>query len=260
MAAEIISNVNERWSLKGATALVTGGTSGIGYAIVEELFGFGATVYTCSENEEQLKKCLGKWQSMKFPVHGSVCDVSCRAQREKMMEEVSSLFNGKLDILVNNAGTFILKPFVDVNVEDYSLIMSTNFESGFHLSQLAYPLLKASKAGAVVFLSSIAGVLGVPSMSMYSVSKGAIVQLTKSLASEWAKDNIRINSIAPGIIETPMTESLDDLKSSEASKTPLKRNGQPKEVASLAAFLCLPAASYISGQTICVDGARTVSA
>lgn len=253
------SKLGKRWSLIGATALVTGGTSGIGHAIVEELVAFGATVHTCSENEAQLNKCLQRWESLKFPVTGLVCDVSSRAQRQELIERVSSLFNGKLDILINNAGTGIVKPVTDVSAEDYTFIMSTNLESGFHLSQLAHPLLKASGAGSIVFIGSIAGIIAIADATLYSVSKGALVQLSKSLACEWAKDNIRTNCIGPGIIKTPLTQQYEDFKLREVSRTPLGRIGEPEEVASLAAFLCLPAASFISGQIVCVDGARAVN-
>lgn len=216
-------------------------------------------MHTCTENESQLKQCLQKWESLKRPITGSVCDVSSRTEREKLMEEVSSLFNGKLDILVNNAGVARVKPFVDLTPEDYSFVMNTNFESGFHISQLAYPLLKASGVGSVVFMSSMSTKISLENQTLYSVSKGTYIQLAMNLACEWAKDNIRVNCIAPGVIRTPLSLQFGEFASKEASRTPLGRNGTPEEVAALVAFLCMPAASYISGQTIFVDGARTVN-
>ncbi|XP_072954544.1 noroxomaritidine/norcraugsodine reductase-like isoform X3 [Typha angustifolia] len=188
----------QRWSLAGTTALVTGGSKGIGYAIVEELAGFGATVHTCSRNEAELNKCLQKWADMNLLVTGSVCDVSSRAEREKLMEKVGSIFQGKLTILINNAGTGIGKPTLDFSAEEYSYLMATNLESGFHLSQLAHPLLKESGKGSIVFISSIAGVVAIKNLSIYSATKGALNQLTKNLACEWAEDGIRTNCIAPG--------------------------------------------------------------
>ncbi|XP_030964275.1 tropinone reductase homolog At1g07440-like isoform X2 [Quercus lobata] len=161
MAGQEMANRESRWSLQGMTALVTGGTKGIGYAVVEELAGLGATVHTCSRNEAQLNECLHEWKMKGFRVSGSVCDVASRTQREEIMSTVSSMFNGKLDILINNVGTARAKPTLEYTAEDFSFLMSTNLESAYHLSQLAYPLLKVSGAGSIVFVSSIAGVVAV---------------------------------------------------------------------------------------------------
>ncbi|XP_025014036.1 tropinone reductase homolog At5g06060 isoform X2 [Ricinus communis] len=185
------------WSLHGRTALVTGGTRGIGNATVVELARLGARVHTCSRNGEELNKCLKEWEEKGLLVTGSVCDASSRAQREKLIEEVGSVFNGSLNILVNNVGTNIRKPTNEYTAEEYSEIMITNFESAYHMCQLAHPLLKASGVGSIVFISSVAGLQHIGSGSIYGATKGAIHQLTKNLACEWAKDNIRTNSVAP---------------------------------------------------------------
>lgn len=259
---DIESRDSSRWSLQGMTALVTGGTKGIGYAIVEELGGLGAKVYTCSRTEAELSECLSQWERKGLQVAGSVCDVLRQAEREELINKVSSQFNGKLNILINNVGTSENRPTVDYTAEHMSFLMGTNFDSAYNICQLAHPLLKASGSGSIVFVSSVAGVLAVNVGSLYCAAKGAINQVSKNLACEWAKDNIRTNSVAPWFIRTPLIElDLGHKEFSEAvnRKTPLGRIGEPKEVSSLVAFLCLPAASYITGQTICVDGGMTVN-
>ncbi|GAB4858587.1 hypothetical protein Ancab_010060 [Ancistrocladus abbreviatus] len=246
-----------RWSLHGMTALVTGGTKGIGQAIVEELLDLGAIVHICSRNQAEINECLRDWSTRGFQVSGSVCDVSSRLQRENLMQTVSSQFNGELNVLVNNVATSIYRPTVECTAEDFSTIVSTNFESTFHLCQLAHPLLKASGHGCIVNVSSVAGVVALPVSSAYASTKGAINQLTKNLACEWAKDGIRVNAAAPGFTRTPFTEKrLDTEEFQEAlkSRTPLRRAGEPNDVSSVVAFLCLPASCYVTGQIICIDG------
>ncbi|CAH1429823.1 unnamed protein product [Lactuca virosa] len=222
---------NSRWSLAGMTAVVTGGTLGIGYAVVEELAELGPEVHTCSRTES-------------------------------FAENVTSLFDGKLNILINNVGTNIFKTTLEFTPEEYSMIMATNLESCYHMCQLTHPLLKAYGAGNIVFISSVMGLVHTPFGSIYSATKGAMNQLAKNLACEWAKDNIRSNSVAPWATKTPLAQHLvenEEFLEAMASRTPLKRVAEPNEVSSLVAFLCLPAASYITGQTIAVDGGFTVN-
>lgn len=257
------SSRQKRWSLEGFTALVTGGTKGIGYAIVEELAGFGATIYTCSRNESELSERVSEWEAKGFKVKGSVCDLSSRIQREELINKVSIEFDGKLNILINNAATSLLKYACDHTAEDYNRIMSTNLESPYHISQLAYPLLKASGSGNIVFISSVAGGIALPAISAYAASKGAINQLTKNLACEWGKDNIRANTVAPFGVRTNILNP-EDIEPSILqqmgpliSRTHVRRIAETDEVSPLVAFLCLPAAAYITGQIIYVDGGFT---
>ncbi|URE40554.1 Tropinone reductase [Musa troglodytarum] len=253
---------DDRWSLRGTTALVTGGSRGIGRAIVEELARFGVAIHTCCRNEEELNKCLQRWQATNFPVTGSVCDVSSPVERENLMDEVRSIFDGKLNILINNVAIGYINPAIKVTLEEYKHVMSTNLDSAFHLSQLAHPLLKASARGSIVFISSVAGFLGINKASVYGATKGAMNQLTRSLACEWAKDNIRTNCVAPGVIRTPLVRPLLDNKefvAKETHRVPLRRFGEPEDVAAVVAFLCLPASCYVNGQVICIDGGKAIN-
>ncbi|KAH9661594.1 Tropinone reductase [Citrus sinensis] len=190
--------LNQRWTVQGMTALVTGGTKGLGHAVVEELAELGAAVHTCSRNEADLSECIRDWKTKGFKVTGSVCDVSSRIEREKLINQVSSLFDGKLNILINNVGTTIRKATVEYTAEDFSFLMATNFESAYNLCQLAHPLLKASGAASIVLMSSVCGVVSVVDVgSIYGATKGAMNHLARILACEWAQDNIRTNSVTP---------------------------------------------------------------
>ncbi|XP_059298703.1 tropinone reductase homolog At5g06060-like isoform X2 [Lycium ferocissimum] len=220
---------SSRWHLSGMTAVVTGGTRGIGHAVVEELAELGATVYTCSRNEAALKECLKEWSAKAFKVKGCVCDVSSRDQRVQLMENVSSAFDGKLNILINNAGTNIRKPTTDYTAEEYA-----------HLF----------------------GLVHLSTSSIYAATKGAMNQLTRNLACEWAKDNIRVNGVAPWYIRTSSVEYAlknKTLLDGVIARTPLMRPGEAQEVSSLVAYLCLRGASYITGQVVAVDGGFTVN-
>eukprot|EP00249_Psilotum_nudum_P011996 c23517_g1_i1 orf=314-1135(-) len=255
--------LSSRWSLRGFTALITGGSRGIGRAIAEELLEFGCSVYICARSSSAIDDCLKAWREAGWSAEGSVCDVSSREARLELMQKVSEHFHGKLDILVNNAGiSGPMKPALDVTEEQYASLMATNLDSAFHLCQLAHPFLKASTKGSVVFISSILGLLPIDlPFNTYGVTKAAVNHLTKSLANEWSSDGIRVNCVAPGIVRSDMTAeilSIPGMMSRLEKQIPLGRPGYPWEIAAAVAFLCMPCSAFCCGQVLAIDGGSTV--
>jgi len=246
-----------RWQLQGKKALVTGGTRGIGRAIAEELLQLGAEVFIVARNETHVNEALREWRAANKNVYGMVADLSQNNDvAQKVIEKVAATW-GMLDILVNNAGTNIRKPSEDYTAQEYAMIMQTNLHSVFSLCQLALPLLQKSAQGNIVNIASVSGLTDTASGSPYGISKAGVIQLGRNLSVEWARHHIRVNTIAPGYVETDLTKPVlanDDRYKVILSRTPLNRVGQPEEIAGLTAFLCMPAASYITGQCIAADG------
>lgn len=247
---------NPRWTLAGKRALVTGGTKGIGRSIAEEMLSLGASVFITARNPVDVEAAVAQWRERSLDAAGAASDASSAASREQLLTQVKSKWDA-LDILVNNAGRNIRKNAIDYAPEEYRTILETNLISAFELCRLFHPLLKQSGDAGIVNIGSVAGLTHVLSGAPYAMTKAAMTQMTRTLAVEWAADKIRVNTVAPWYIRTPLAEPvLNDPErlSAVVARTPMRRVGEPEEVAAAVCFLCMPAASYITGQCLAVDG------
>jgi len=247
-----------RWRLDGQLALVTGGSAGIGRAIVRELLGLGAQVLACARDADGLDTLRAECEE-EFADAGLrtfVADVSDEDQRRALLDWAADCGDG-LNLLVNNAGGNLTRAATEYGEDEWRGIFETNLFSAFELCRGAYPLLIRHAVSAIVNVGSVSGITHVRSGAPYGMSKAAMHQMTRNLACEWAEDGIRVNAVAPWYIRTRRTSGkladpdyLDDV----LLRTPMGRIGEPEEVAAAVAFLCLPASSYVTGECIAVDG------
>jgi Tropinone reductase 1 len=262
------SEARQRFSLSGHRALITGGTRGIGHAVVEQFLELGAHVFVVARGAERLMQQLADWRR-RYPdrtIDGLSGDVGIEMDRQAVFSRLEQTHGG-LDVLVNNVGTNIRKRAEEYTADEYRLVIETNMISTFEMCRRASPLLRAQPGAeravpaSVVNVVSVAGLTHLRTGAPYGMTKAALIQLTRNLAVEWASSGVRVNAIAPWYIRTPLAKPVLDIDAYRAAvleRTPLGRIGEPEEVASAVAFLCMPAASYITGQCLAVDGGFTI--
>jgi 2-deoxy-D-gluconate 3-dehydrogenase len=242
------------FDLKGKAALVTGGNGGIGLGMAKGLAAAGARVAIAGRDRAKNDASVKELGPESVALEADLKDEkACRA----MVEEAAQRL-GRLDILVNNAGTNIRKPPEEYSLEEWKLVLDTNLTSAFVASQAAYPMLKRSGGGKIVNIGSMMSIFGASFVAPYGASKGGIVQLTRALACAWAKDNIQVNAVLPGWIDTALTRraraDIKGLHERVLARTPAGRWGEPGDLSGIAVFLCSRASDFVTGTAIPVDG------
>ena len=247
------------FDLKGKVALVTGGNGGIGLGIAKGLAGAGADVAIVGRNAAKNAAAV---KALGGRTIGIAADVNDPAQVKRMVADTVSAFGG-LDILVANAGINIRKPPQDYTVDEWRQVIDTNLNSVFACCQAAYPEMKRRGGGKIVTIGSMTSIFGLALGSAYASTKGAVVQLTKSLAIAWAKDNIQVNSILPGWIDTDLTrgarQQIPGLNERILQGTPAGRWGEPADLAGTAVFFCGRGSDFVTGTALPVDGGYSSS-
>ena len=238
--------------VKGQIALVTGATGGIGGAIVRMFIQCGATVFATGTNESKLQTLSNELgDNFKY----IVCDLSCRDSVYNLITQVTDQTGGKLDILVCNAGITRDNLFVRMTDAQFDEVININLSSSFILNREAGKIMMRQRYGRIINVSSISGIIGNPGQANYSASKAGLIGMTKSIAKELASRNVTVNCIAPGFVETPMTDKLTE-KQKEAimNMVPIRRYGTPEDIAYSTLFLASKQASYITGHVLNVNG------
>lgn len=243
--------------LKNKVAVVTGGTRGIGFATVKTFLKNGAKVVLFGSRKETVNKALAKLneENKSYDVIGMYPNLTSEKEIREAFSEIKSKF-GKIDILVNNAGMSARNSIYDYSLEDFEKIINLNLTAAFNASKEVAKIMKEQGGGVILNTSSMVSIYGQPSGVGYPASKSAINGLTKSLARELGKDNIRVNAVAPGIINTDMVAALpEELIKPLIATIPLRRVGEAEDIANAFLFLASDMASYINGAVLSVDGA-----
>ena len=249
------------WNLKGQTAIITGGSKGIGRATVSEFLKLGAEVLYTGRNADDILRVEDEFTAAGHSVKGIVADVTIAEDRRKIFNWAENNWKA-VTILVNNAGINIRKKAMDFSEQEYRQVVETNLMSPFLLARELYPYLKKSGNGKIINVASSAATQDVGTGTPYAMAKAGLLQQTRSLAVEWARDNIRVNAVSPWYTRTPLTDSIleGERKEMILRRTPLNRIAEPEEIASVIAFLAMDESSFITGQTIVADGGMSVKA
>jgi len=242
--------------------VVTGGNGGIGLGMARGLAAAGARIVVAGRNVQKSQQAVDRLQQEGAQALALPVNVTDEASVGELFEQCAALC-GRIDILVNNAGTNIRRPPQDCSASDWHTVVDANLTSTFLCSRAAYPHLKRG-GGKILNVGSMMSVFGAPYAPAYAASKGGVVQLTKSMATAWAADNIQVNAILPGWIDTELTQAarrqVDGLNERVLARTPAGRWGKPDDLAGVAVFLCSAASDFITGATLAVDGGFSAQA
>ena len=256
-----MANVNPLFDLSGKVAIVTGGNGGIGLGMAQGLAAAGATVVIAGRNHHKNSEAVAAVQSQGGQAHAVAVDVMQQASCEQMVQSTLQA-HGRVDILVNNAGMNIRKQPQSYALAEWNEVMQTNLTSAFICSQAVYGAFEKNRAGKIINIGSMMSLFGASFATPYAASKGGMVQMTKALACAWAVQNIQVNAILPGWIDTDLTRQarvdVQGLHDRVLERTPAKRWGVPNDFAGIAVFLASSASDFITGAAIPVDGGYSV--
>jgi len=250
------------FDLTGRVAIVTGGNGGIGLGMARGLARHGAKVIVAGRDAAKSAAAVGELQALGAEAKAVAVDVTDEAACKDLVRETVDAF-GRLDILINNAGTNIRKQPEEFSLEEWRTVVDTNLTSTFLCCQAAYPELVRAGAGKIINIGSMMSIFGASFTAPYAASKGGVVQYTKALACAWARNNIQVNAVLPGWIDTTLTrqarEDVAGLHEKVLARTPAARWGAPDDLSGIAVFLASSASDFVTGTFIPVDGGYSVS-